>query len=272
MLTEAVIETSTPTSLKINNVAQDELIVLRSVSGLSSVKNTLFTGQFGGEGGYYQGRRREGLNPVFDFRLQPNYADNVEASDIREMLYTMFLEPSETSDAVQVRLKDDRKPDRFFRAYTETFEADIFAKELRAQVSMITTDNFLRSVTPTSHVNNTGGWFNYTFDYDGSADTGFDMVIKVLAPTNRVTVLLGGEFVQLNGTFAIDDILTVNTVERQKSVTQNAVEKMSLMSASSKWIQLRKKKANNIKVFGTNEGDGKAALTSMLYRSAWWGI
>jgi ribosomal protein S28E/S33 len=270
MLTEAIIQTSTPTSLKITDVDQDELLILESISGLSSVKTNLYLGEFAREGGYYQGRRTEKRNPVFNFRLQPNYAEDIEASDIREMLYRMFMEPQRGSDAVQVLLKDDRKPDRYFRAYTETFECDIFTKELRAQVGLLTTDNFLRSAEEVSG-SSAEGVFNLQLPYTGSVDTGMNVTVKVLSATSRITLEGPEELMAIEGPFAVNDIITLKTTEGERSIQVNGEDDFGAMTAASRWLLL-KPGDNDITISGTVTGDGKAAITAWSYRAAWWGI
>src|SRR5690606_37209960 len=129
----------------------------------------------------------EPLNPVFNFKINPDYANDVAVSDVREMLYRMFMEPTATSDAVQILLKDDRKPDRYFKGYTEAIESDIFVKEMTAQVSMLTTDPYLRSAVETTD-SNAGGWFELPLTYEGSADTGLEMTFAILSPITSMSI------------------------------------------------------------------------------------
>lgn len=274
MLTEAIIQTSTPTSLKIEGADQDDLLILESISNLSRVQNSLYLGEFSREGGYYQGRRRQQLNPVFNFRIQPDYANDIMASDIREMLYDMFLEPSRDSDMVTVHLVDDRKPTRLVTGYTETIEAEIFAKELRAQVSLLTTDNYLRSVDETSVVESGGlGWFHPIIDYEGSADTGFKFDINVLQNTPVITIKGDRETIVLDGPWSVGNKLTVNTQEGFRTIYMrpSGVEDLGSMTGPSRWIQLRKG-VNELDIYGSVLGDGKAVMMNYSYRAAWWGV
>lgn len=272
MLTEAIIQTSPPTSLKIEGADQDDLLILESISNLSRVQNSLYLGEFAREGGYYQGRRRQQLNPVFNFRLQPDYANDVMASDIREMLYSMFLEPQQDSDMVEVHLISDRKPGRLFTGYTETLESEIFAKELRAQVSMLTTDNYLRSIDETSLVEPNGnGWFNTAIEYEGSAETGLEFDIKVLVNTPNVVIQLGTLTMQLVGPWNAGNVIHVNTQEGFRTISVGGVEDLGSMTAASRWLVL-KKGYNAMSVFGAATNDGKASVISYKYREAWWGV
>lgn len=270
MLTEAIIQTSTPTSLKINDVAHDEILILKSISNLSSTKVDQFLGEFATEGGYYQGRRAVAINPVFNFKLNPNYKLNIEVAEIRRMLHRMFMEPQRDSDSVQVLLKDTKLPDIYFIGYTEGIETDAWTKEQTAQVSLMTTDAYLRSAELTAATNPLG-WFSIPLVYEGSADTGIQMTVKVLINTDTVTIKNDIDVMVFEGAFAPGDILEVNTTRGQRLITLNGVDTMSAMVAGSDWIQL-KEQGNVIKAYGSVEGDGKAALTSYSYRAAWWGI
>jgi len=272
MLTEAIIQTSTPTSLKIEGADQDDLLILESISNLSRVQNSLYLGEFAREGGYYQGRRRNQLNPVFNFRLQPDYANDVMASDIREMLFDMFLEPQRDSDMVTVHLLDDRKPTRLFTGYTETIESEIFAKELKAQVSLLTTDNYLRSIEEETF-SNPSGFFSTTVDYQGSADTGWAFDLEVLVNTASLTVVVDNNTMTLDGPWVDGDKLHVNTQEGFRTIMRvpSGIEDAGAMTGPSRW-HLLKKGGNLVTVYGTAPGDGKVAMIGYSYREAWWGV
>lgn len=272
MLTEAIIQTSPPTSLKIEGADQDDLLILESISNLSRVQNSLYLGEFAREGGYYQGRRRNQLNPVFNFRLQPDYVNDVMASDIREMLYDMFLEPSRDSDMVTVHLVDDRKPTRLFTGYTETLESEIFAKELRAQVSMLTTDNYFRSIEPVIW-DDPAGSFTLPIEYAGSAETGFYFQLYVFANTPTITIEGDREKMVLDGPWAAGQSVQVNTQEGFRSIIVHpgAVEDMGAMTGPSRWINLRKG-ANIIDIYGSVKNDGRVGMVHHDFREAWWGV
>lgn len=270
MLTEAVIQTSTPTSLKINDADPSEILILEGISNLSSVKVDQFIGDFAREGSYYQGRRAGRRNPVFRFKLNPNYKEDIEVSDVREMLYRMFMEPLRDSDGVQVLLKDDRRPDRYFIGYTDSIESDQWTKEQKAQVSLITTDAYLRSAVPVQVIN-PKGWYKLPLKYEGSADTGISTTLKVIGMTDVVTFQNGPDKMILEGSFVPDDVFVINTLEGEREILLNGVDKMSAMTASSKWVQLNEQN-NVLSAYGPTEGDGRAVITSYSYRAAWWGV
>ena len=108
-------------------------------------------------------------------------------------------------------VQDDRKPDRYFICYAEKFPAEVFSKTPTAQISTICTDSYLRSVVPVN-ANNPAGWVSIPFTYDGSADTGVAITLKVLTATNQVVVNIGGQLMTLQKAtnFAVNDVIYIN--------------------------------------------------------------
>lgn len=270
MLTRAIIQTSTPMTLDIEDVNPDDILILTGISGLSRAGADLFIGEFAGEGGYYQGRRSKKRTPVFNFKINPDYANDIEASDVREMLYRMFMEPSATSDAVQVLLVDDRKPDRYIRVYTEDIEASHFDKEMTAMVSTVCTDAYLRSAEETTAVN-LSGWLSVPLTYEGTADTGFDIVIKIMVSNNGIVVENNGETMTLTHDFVVGDTVTIGTQQGDRYVRNNGTDIMASLAAGSKWLKLAEA-SNTLRVYGDAPGDGQAVVIGYTYRAAWWGV
>lgn len=272
MLTQVVLQTANPMTLNIADADPDEIIILQSISGLSPADVTLFTGDFAKNGGYYQGRRVSQRNPVFNLKLNPDYVNDIEVSDIREMLYRQFLEPQANSDGVQVLLVDDRKPDRYFIGYTEKFPSDIFEQKPKAQISMLCVDPMLKSAAVTT-ASNPGGWVSVPFTYEGSADTGVEVHLKVTTAVGQVTIENNGVIMKLTKTpnFAVNDVIYINTKQGERRITLNGVDVMALLTADSKWLTLTQS-ANLFKVYGTAVGDGKVVATDYTYRAEWWGV
>lgn len=276
MLTEVVIQGSDPMTLKVEDMDPDEILYLKSITGLSPEGITLFTGDFARDGGYYQGRRVGKRNPVFNFKLNPNYADDIEISDIRELLYKQFLEPDVHTDKVQVLLKDDRRPDRYFIGYTESINTDHWAQDQSAQVSMVCVDPYLRSANLTSASDATG-WISVPLTYDGSAATGMNMQLKVTATTPTVIINLNGDLMTLTHpvNFLNNDIIDIKTTigERSIKLTRSAVvtDVMAYLTGTPVWPTLDAV-ANTLQVYGSVVSDAKVRAMSYSYRSAWWGI
>lgn len=272
MLDQLVLQTTNPLTLNITAVDPDEILVVKSISGLTSGGVTPYTGDFAREGGYYQGRRAKNLTPTITLKLNPDYKNEISVSAIREILYRTFYDPQLESDAIPILLKDDELADRILYGYTEDINTEQFSKEQTAMVSMVCTDPYLKSAAETSAAD-AAGWLSLPIAYDGSAATGMEMTIKVKTATNTVTVNLNGKILQLvvPGTYAVNDIIVINTTGGSRKITLNGVDVMAHMTAPSVWLQLDRS-ANLIKTSGAVDGDGKAALMSYKFRSSWWGI
>ncbi len=273
MLHTVEIQSEDTLVLPLLGVDPSDPVIITSISGLDPADVTIFTGDYSRDGGYYQGRRSGGRNPVLNLKLNPNYALDLEVSDIREMLYSAFLEPLPGDDGVPVVLFDDRKPDRYFIGYTEQVPTEIFAKENTAQISMICTEAFLLS---TDFVNETepAGWLSTTINYEGSAKTGLQMFFEVKTAVNTMTIDINGTTMTLNkpsGNFTVGHIIEINTTIGQRTVKVNGVDSMAMVTSGSRWAQLRKG-SNSVVTYGAVLGDGKVALVEYKFTPAWWGV
>lgn len=271
MLQQVILQSSSPMTLEIGYADPDEIIILKSISGLTPADLTLFTGDFARDGGYYQGRRAGKRNPIFNFKLNPNYVDDILISDVREMLYRIFYEPQALTDGLQVTLIDDRKPDRYFICYAEKWNGEIFEQKPEAGISTICVDPYLRSVAFVEAVN-PAGWVSVPFTYDGSADTGIEVTIEVTATTNQVVFNLDGQLMTLSkpDNFVDGDVIFINTAIGSRAIRLNGVDRMALLTAASKWALLTKTSAE-LSAYGTAPADGKAVITSYKYQETWWG-
>lgn len=272
MLEQVILQASSPVTMEIGNADPNEVLILTSISGLDPADLTLFTGDFAGAGGYYQGRRANKRNPVFNFKINPDYENDIIVSDVREGLYKTFLEPLASSDGLQVTLVDSKKPDRYMICYTEKFPAELFVQKPTAQVSTICVDPYLRSVAETI-ASNAGGWVSIPFVYDGSADTGVEVTLKVTTVTPNIYMVINGQSMVLNkggSNFAVNDIIVINTLAGSRKVTVNAVDRMVYLTAASKWLQLNTS-AITLAAHGGVAADGKVVITGYKFRSAWWG-
>lgn len=272
MLQSVVLETANPVEFAIGEANPDELLLLTSVSGLDPADVTLFTGDFAREGGYYQGRRVGKRNPVFNFKINPDYKNDVDASDARALLYRQFLEPQAESDAVQVRFVDDRNPDRYLFCYTEKMPADIFTQKPIAQVSTLSVDPFLKSVDQTQMVNS-NGWLSVPVNYDGTADTGVKATLKVVMPTTQVVLENNGAKMRLSKAtpFAAGDVIEVSSVHGERYIRLNGQDAMGLLQSDSKWVYLAQS-SNALRTYGSVASDGLVAITAYSFRAAWWGL
>ena len=275
MLTQVILQTSNPMTLNIGGVDPDDILILTSMSGLSPTDITLFTGDFAGDGGFYQGRRVSTRNPVFNFKLNPDYKNDITVSDIRQLLYAQFLEPMASGDGVQVLLRDDKLPEMYFIGYTEKMPMEIFDRNPTAQVSMICVDPYLRSASETIE-NDPSGWLSTPIEYDGSADTGIELEIKVMSDgPDQLTIELEDQVMKMSSYYQTDDLLLINTNPGSRSIKNkrgvyDPVDVMGELSSGSDWLSLRKR-TNTLSVRGL-DGPGNFVITKYKYRAAWWGV
>ena len=271
MLQQVILQTASPMVLNIDDVDPDEILIITSISGLSGAKADLFTGDYARDGGYYQGRRAQRLNPVFHFKLNPDYINDIDVSDIRDLLYQMFMEPMPKQDGVHIRLLDDHKPERYVIGYTETIETESFSKDQTAQVSLITVDPYIRSSVLVDQ-SNPSGWNDIPhLIYDGGAATGLEVTLKVLAVTSQVVVDLNGDKMTLSRSFAVNDVIYINTIQGSRAIKVNNIDIMAALTPASTWLQLNERD-NHLKSYGTAAADGRATITRYTFRPAWWGI
>lgn len=279
MLNQVIITSGTtdpdPKTLNIDSVDPNELVIVKSISGLTPGDIQLFTGEFARAGGYYQGRRPGKRNPVFNLKLNPDYENDIDVSEVRQMIYDIFLEKGLTNggDGIQVILKDDKAVDKTFIGYCEKLDPDMFLKTTDAQVSLVCTEAYLMATEVTS-VHSPSGLVDFAIQYDGGAKVGIAVELRVKAITNTLTINRTGaasQYMQLNRPFAVNDLVTINTVEGQRYIRVNGVDVMASLAPGSSWLQLRKGQ-NNFSVFGSSPGDGRVVLERYNYRAAWWGI
>lgn len=279
MLTKVIAQTSTPVEFNITDVDPNEILILKSISGLTQAGAVLYTGEFAGEGGYYQGRRAKQRFPVLNFKVNPDFKNDVDAEDIRDILYRTFMEPQANSDGVQMGVFTTKKPELYFIGHTEDIDVPLFERELTATVSMSCTDAYLRSAQQ-KLVSSSGGWLSVPIFYDGTADTGFEVFIKIQVDTPELTLENNGLKMKLVENFVAGDVIRISTAQGSRAIQRGVVEDseggitgVDIMAAlqGPNWLKLNAV-TNVLKVYGVTPGDGKVLVTMYRYRSAWWGI
>jgi hypothetical protein len=275
MLETVVVQSANPLTFNISGGNPDEMLVVKSISGLTSPQVGLYVGDFSSEGSYYQGRRGERLNPVITLKMNPNYAEDVDVSDIRDLLYRTFLTPQPGSDGVKVLLKDDRRPDRYFVGYTESINTDHFSASREAQISMVAMEPVVFSDTPVV----VSGLATSTLDipYDGSSPAGIRMHLLVHVQTTVIAVNLNERSIGLlkasgiPGGWPPGTTVTINTRKAEREVRINSELSMPQIAAGYEWFQLDRP-VNTFSAFGEDSIPGEVTIMDYDYRSTWWGI
>lgn len=276
MLTHIVITSGEydpdPMTLYIDGVEPDERVILKSISGLTPGNITLYTGDFARAGSYYQGRRPGKRNPVLTLKLNPDYVNDVDISEIRSDLYHRFLEKGlETGDdGVLVILYDDKAPTRVFVGYTEVLDPEMFSKSTDTQVSLIATEPYLLARDLESFYS-ASGLLQTTIDYQGGAKAGIHLELRVKNNTSQANIELGPYKMVLNRNFVTGDLITIRTIEGQRYIRVNGVDVMAALTGASRWLTLHVGD-NFLKTYGTVSGDGKIVVERYNYRATWWGV
>jgi hypothetical protein len=262
-------------TLLVEGVDPNSPVVVKSISGLGPADVTVFKGDFSRDGGYYQGRRSAGRNVVLTLKLNADWANDTFVNEIREDLYSKFLEPALDTDGVMLVFKDPGFPDRYAIGYVETLPVDIFTKETTVQISLICVDPFLKSYLETTD-SDVAGWASTTIPYDGTKKTGGLFNLEVKTNTTEANVWLGPDpnpqhLLLTGGNFLVGQTISINTTPGSRWIRQNGSDVMALLSPLyDDWLQLNKGD-NLIRVSGGALGDGKVVLKDYTFRSAWWG-
>lgn len=270
MLETVNVESVNPLTLHVSDADPSEMFLVKSISGLTSAKVGLYTGDYATEGSYYQGRRAEKLTPVLTLKMNPDYANDIEVSDLRETLYRTFYEPQPGLDGVLVSLEDDRKPKRYFVGYTEDINTDQFSSSRDVQISMVCMDGYLFSYNQTTQ-SDAVGWSSLPVTYDGSARCGVLATFKVNTATSVMTFDINGNKLILNRAFTVGQVITIDTRKGSRSIKIGATDIMAALDPTSVWVQMDRP-ASVLKAYGGVSGDGKVVMTSYTFRSQWWGI
>lgn len=271
MLSEVILNSITPMSLKILNPEPGALVQVKSISGLSPTDFTLFTGSYSTQGGYYQGRRVGSRNLVFQLRLKPDYRNGISVSDIRDLLQEQFITPYPGGHLLQFIFVDPQKPNRVITGVLEKFESDPFAKDTSVSISVICPDPFIRAQVPTILLN-AGGWVTTVVSYEGQAPTGAIFTIKMVSNSSTgMSVRIGDEALRLNRNLSTNQIITISTVEGDRWVKVDGVDVMNSLTSTSKWTQLYPND-NSVTTWGIYPGDGRSVITKIEYSALWWGV
>lgn len=231
-------------------------LAIEEIEGLDPVKATLVSTSFARmDGEQYQSSRRETRNIKLTLAIEPD--ETLETvSDVRRRVYAFFMPKSEVSLRF---FTDDGSPVDIV-GRVESCEAPLWAQEPTVVVSIICFDpDFFNPTLVHVAGATTSGSTETTINYDGTVETGIQLVLSVnrsLAeftiyhnPPNETLRTLDFSAALLSG-----DVVTINTVAGQKYATLNrtSVESSVLygISPQSAWIELAPG-PNLIRVYAT---------------------
>lgn len=258
--------------------------LLKKVTGLNPPDIDLFVGEYARDGGLYSGRRvsKRAVGLLVD--PNPQLSRGETAASLRARLYRAFIDPNIRGDQVELHIfEDDGSPTKVLRGYTEKFEHDLFEKDTVTNVSLLCPDPYIRSLEETVYPD--ANWSENTFEYTGSAETGFTINLKVITATNRITMGVDdtrdpGNYIQVDltgfGGFLPNDIVSFNTNYGHRNVTltrgSNTSSIFSSVTSQSKWPQLHSRLVT-IRIGANTPNDLVVASGyDFAYVASYWGI
>ena len=275
MLTQIDVNSENAFYVPIQGATPKDSLLVRKITGLTPPGADLFIGDYSRDGGIYQGRRVGNRNVVITMDLNPNPALGETVSGLREMLYKAFMDPLVEADYLQLNLHDDSGRTRYVVGYTEKIDGEIFDIETALQISLICPDPFIRDSQETVLTNVTG-WTTVPFTYTGSAETGFSVTIKINQATSTLTLDNNGKKMVINRSFAIGDVVKINTTPGVRSITVTPsggaeTSILAYLTVASIWLELHSQ-SNTLKVYGSSGASLPASITELRFRQAYWGV
>lgn len=226
----------------------DDPIQIKNIDGLGPVKAEIVTTPFAtGRGELYQGGTTGKRNIVMTLGYNPDWAGQQSITSLRQMLYRYLL-PEEWC---KLRFFSDELPPVDIEGYVESFEPNIFSQDPEVQVSIINpkpdfVDANATLVQGTVDID----VIEYAFEYTGTVETGFELVVK----TTDVNPDYTGKLIVINDTqtFEVNPATSdtvkyfkLNTVRGSKRVGTVAYADGALtnllakVTAASVWPVLR---------------------------------
>jgi Phage tail protein len=288
LLTRIDVDSENAFFVPILGVTPKDSLLIRKITGLNPPDVNLFIGDYSRDGGIYQGRRVGNRNVVITMDLNPNPALGETISGLREMLYKAFVDPQVDADYIKLKFYDELGRVLYLYGYTEKFETEIFDIETMAQISIICPDPYIRDNTETvmSHAT---GWTTVNFNYQGTAETGFD--VRIHLTTNASKLHLTNNSVTddpaspdyykgrmiFTKAFSNGDVVRVCTVRGRRKATVQAggagpeVSIVGSLDPKSPWMELHSQ-SNVMRVYGTDTDNIIASVREVRYTQAYWGI
>lgn len=283
MLTQILVDSADPFTLHIANATPKDSFLVRKITGLNPPDVNLFLGDFNRDGGIYQGRRVGMRNVVMTLDLNPNPILGETISSLREKLYKAFLDPLSDADYLKIVFYDDALRVRYLVGFAEKIETEIFDAETSVQISLICPDPFIRDNDVTSYVDtvNGGPWSSLSFDYNGTAGTGFYAKVTMTNNSDILTLDNNGVKMVIDTTASATHLnvgqkVYFTTIRGSRDIriqtgTNPSTPLVASLTYASPWIELSAQ-ANELKVYGATSVDQVALINELTFTPAYWGV
>lgn len=208
---------------------------LLGVDGLEAPGKTIFLAETQDDS-YYAGGRPLGRFPVIKIKLNPNWAIGQDVSDLRTALYAMLtIDDAPTTLA----LVNGGTVVAQTTGYISKFENVPFSQDTSVQLTLDCTSPYLQAPTATTITTGfvQGANNSATFTNPGTAKSGFIASFTLgVAVTLAQGIALrpsGGRVITELSNLAIGDIITINTIPGQRSITKTTGGVTSSLLAAS---------------------------------------
>lgn len=196
----------------------DDPVQIKNIDGLGPVKAEIASTPFAtGRGEVYQGSSVGKRNIVMTLGYNPDWAGQQTIASLRQTLYRYFMPQHWT----KLRFYTQELPTVDIEGYVESFEPNIFSQDPEVQISVLChKPDFIDTNATIIEGVVDNGEIEQEFDYIGSVETGFELLVKETDDNPDYT----GSLVVLvqNQIFEIDPILVNATKYFKLSTIRNA--------------------------------------------------
>lgn len=218
---------------------------VQGIDGLDPVQATLVTSSYAQmDGAFFQNAQRSTRNIVLHLGYEPDWVDGVTVEILRKALYEWFSPKAQCS----LTFNMDDGSEYGISAYVESFTAPLFAQDPTADISLICMDPDFYDMSPTILAgNSTNDGSEFLISYDGSVESGIDLVLDVNQTLGDFTIYNrrpDGIIDQLDFSYSMvaGNVLEINTMTGSKSATLNdGTNQFSVLyaiDAQSAWVNL----------------------------------
>lgn len=244
MLTMVTVQNARGDTLLLPLMDSSAGYVVKNIQGLDPGKATLSSSSLAEvDGADPQNAHREPRNITMKIGLEPDYAATSVAG-LRSNLYKYLMPKS----VVIFSLYTDNTLWATTVATVESFENDMFTADPEVNISLICYDpDFYAPIVTTVSGNTVNTPTDQLITYPGTTDTGLEFSLTF--PSNQSEIRLYNtrpdnliQLFTLAGTFLTNDVLKINTKQRQKGVTITRAgleySVLYFLAAGSNWLSL----------------------------------
>jgi hypothetical protein len=195
-------------------------VFIRNIEGLDPVKADIATTPFAsGRGELYQGSSTPKRNIVLTLGFNPDWEGLQTMASLRQILYRYLMPQNWT----KLRFFSQELPNVDIEGYVESFAANMFSQDPEIQVSIINPrPDFIEvdATTYTSIVDD--GTLEFTFDYAGTIDAGYELRVDHTVDVPAYT----GALTLTHTAFAEDQVIKINpvTIDGSRYFKLNSVQ------------------------------------------------